>query len=405
MVARPDLDFLLLLSRRWRTIALCGAIGLTVAVGYGFGAPSWYEARLAVVPSQRSKDIAMALPADLSALGGISTPMWNDQQRIHAVLTSQSVADAVIEKFELKSRYDTTYIERARERLWSHCSVLLDRKTVIVELSCEDKDPERVRQMADYFGEVGNRIFGRISVTSASEERRFLESQVVRARQEVDTASQKLRTFQETYRIIDLAEQSKAVISAMASLQGQLLSKQLELDYISGFSASTEASVVQLRDQIAVLEAQLASLEAARATRTASPAGASPPNGAASSARLAPRKGAKRSIKARENSFFPGAMDVPALRIELEQLFRQQKVQETVFLLLTQRLAMARVDEARNTSTFQILDRPTTPTYRSRPRRTKIAGLGVFLGLAGACVWILGPTWWRRRRAMSRQEG
>ncbi len=376
----PALDVVMLVSRRWRTMGVLGAIGLAVGVGYVIFAPKWYEARLTVVPSQRSKDVTSALTASLPIIGGVGGAMQDDLQRIHAVLTSRSVADAVIEKFDLTSRYGTDYLERAREELWEHCVVNFDRKSVVVELTCEDHEPEHARQMASYFGEVGNKVFGRISVSSAGEERRFLEAQVLRARHEVDAASEAVRKFQETHRIIDLAEQSKAVISAMASLQGQLLSKRLELDYVSGFASRTEAGVTQLREQIAVMEAQLATLEAGRATpKAVSSAGAAP-----------------------GGSFFPGAMDVPALRVELEQLFRHQKVQETVFLMLTQRLEMARVDEARDTSMFQILDRPKTPTYRSRPKTTKIAAAGLFVGLAGAAVWILGPAWWRRRTLMSR---
>src|SRR5439155_9657193 len=87
-------------------------------------------------------------------------------------------------------------------------------------------------------------------------------------------------------------------------------------------------------------------------------------------------------------SFFPGAMNVPALRFEVEQLMREQKIQETVFLLMTQRYEMAKVDEARDTSTFQILDHPTLPTYRSRPKRLMVMLYGGVAGLALACAWI-----------------
>jgi uncharacterized protein involved in exopolysaccharide biosynthesis len=78
---------------------------------------------------------------------------------------------------------------------------------------------------------------------------------------------------------------------------------------------------------------------------------------------------------------------------------REQKIQETVFFLMTQRYEMAKIDEARDTSTFQILDHPTVPTYRSRPQRLRIAVLGLFIGLALAGLSIVAPIWWRRRAA------
>ena len=66
-------------------------------------------------------------------------------------------------------------------------------------------------------------------------------------------------------------------------------------------------------------------------------------------------------------------------------------------MLMTQRYELAKIDEARDTSTFQILDHPTLPTYRSRPKRTTIMMYGGVVGFALACAWILGPVWWRRR--------
>ena len=99
---------------------------------------------------------------------------------------------------------------------------------------------------------------------------------------------------------------------------------------------------------------------------------------------------------------FQDAMNVPELRYELEQLLREQKIQETVFMLMTQRYEMAKIDEARDTSSFQILDYPTMPTYPSRPRRRQIVELGFAGSLALAATWISVPIWWRGRIAVSR---
>jgi capsule polysaccharide export protein KpsE/RkpR len=338
-------------------------------------APEWYSATLTVVPSQRSQDAAAAQLA--SRLPGLDS-MPTDVQRIQAVLTSNSVSNAVIEKFGLIERYEVSHREQARAALWRLCSTAVNRKSGVVSLACEDQDPKTAMAIADYFGEVGNRVFGRVSASSAREERKFLEVQVIKARQDVDEASKKLRDFQEKHKLVDLPEQSKAVISAMASIQGNLISKQLELSYLSGFSAQSEASVLQLRQQIAIMQQKLAQLE------TASQGGPKTASGSADTG---------------SQSFFPGAMQVPELRFELEQLIREQKIKETLFFLMTQRYEVAKVDEARDTSTFQILDSPTLPTLRSRPQRRKIVMLSVVASVAAASMWILVPVWWRRRHA------
>jgi tyrosine-protein kinase Etk/Wzc len=362
-------DFVSLASKNWRAILLCLVLGVCGSVIYLFLAPRWYSATLTVVPAQRQDSMAMSLAAKLPvAFDSMST----DVQRIQAVFSSASVLDEVIDRFDLRHRYGVSYREEARKFLGEHCVTGVDKKSGVVSLTCEDKDPKIAFGMAAYFGDVGNRVFKRVSASSAREERIFLETQVQKARKEVDDLSQKLREFQEKHHVVDLSEQSKAVISAMATIQGELLSKQLELSYVSSFSAPTESNVLQLSKQIRILQSKLDQL------------------GAQSSVPVT-------NVAAGSGTFFPAAMNVPELRFELEQLVREQKIRETVFFLLTQRFEMAKVDEARDTSTFQILDHPTIPTYRSRPRtkNTLIAGVGG--GLVAAFGWIFVPFWWKRR--------
>ena len=369
-------DYLSLLFQRWRTVAICTAVVLAGALLYAFLSPRWYEARLTAVPSQRAQDAASALAAKLP-IAGLGSAGSADVPRIRAVLTSDSVADALIEKFNLMELYEVERIEDARDVLRKHCSSSVDRISAVVTFACEDKDPKRAMEMAAYAGEVGNRVFARISASSAREERKFLEAQVQKAREGVDQASRQLREFQEKHKIVDLPEQSKAVISAMAAIKGDLLSKQLQLSYLSSFSSTREAGVAQLRQQIEIMESKLSQLESAR-----TPPATSPP---AVPAAATP-------------DFFPEAMNVPELRYELEQLVREQKIQETIFFLLTQRFETARVDEARDTSTFQILDYPSLPTRPSRPTRRKIALSGLLGGVLAGCAFVLLPAWWRRRR-------
>ncbi len=385
MTEEPQLDVVLLVARRWKAVLLFAILGSVVGVAVAFIMPSWYAARLTVVASQRTSNPAMSVLQNIPGADALGASSSTDVQRIQAVLTSNSVADEVITKFNLRERYDTAHIEHARAALWEHCVTGVDRKSGVVALTCEDRDPAQAMAMTAFFGEVGNRVFGRISASSAREERRFLESQVVKARKDVDESSRKLREFQEKHRVIDLGEQSKAVISAMASIKGDLVAKQLQLSYLSSFSSRTEANVVQLQQQIGIMEAKLKQLEDSHPASAVAP---DPGAGSGSAAGANPK-------------FFPDAMRVPELRFELEQLFREQKIQETVFFLMTQRFETAKVDEARDTSTFQILDSPTLPTYRSRPRRMRIAIYGLMGGLAFACALIIIPVWWRRRTAIA----
>ena len=111
----------------------------------------------------------------------------------------------------------------------------------------------------------------------------------------------------------------------MASIQGELVSKQLELSYLTSFSSRTEANVVQLQQQIGIMEAKLKQLEDSHPVLAVLPA---PAAGAGSGSGSASQVANPNDPNP---TFFPDAMRVPELRFELEQLLREQKIQETVF--------------------------------------------------------------------------
>lgn len=359
-----DLSFLSSRAAQKRIAAVTLVFSIAGAA-YALLAPSWYRSVLTVVPAkaQRATGLSSMLGGDAAGLAAgflEGAGATADGPRIAAVLQSDSVSDAVIEKFDLKTRYGEQFLEGAREELWRHCDVKILIKPQLVQLSCEDKDPRFVQEMLSFFAEHGNGAFRRVSVSSASEEVRFLEKRVVELRKLADDSAARMREFQETHRIVDLDTQAKAVVSALATLNTQRIGKQLELDYARTFSGSDEPSLRQLRSQLSVMGDQLRDLE------QAPPAAPMQESGRA-------RKDAK--------GLFPAALEVPKLRAEFEKLYRDRRVAEATLIFALERLEGARANEARDVSTFLVLDPPTLPTRKARPRRMAVIAMCAALGL------------------------
>lgn len=367
-----------------KRIAIVTVAFAIVGLLYGSLVPKWYRSLLTVVPakSQRSgSGLASLLGGDASALaaGFAEAGGGADAQRIAAVLQSIAVSDAVIEKFDLKKRYEAKYQETARDALWQHCDVKVLSKPGLVQLSCEDKDPNFVQQMLAYFADYGNQVFRRVSVSSASEEVAFLEKRVAELRQQADDAAARMRDFQEKYKIIDLDTQARAVVSALASLNSQKITKQLELEYARTFSAREEPSLRQLESQLSVMGQKVRSLEEPKVDTQSAPEA----------------RGARTMNPGR--GMFPAALEVPKLREEFEKLYRDRKVAEATLVFALERLEGARASEARDVSTFQVLDPPTVPTRKSRPKRLTILVATTMLGLAVSTVY----EWWRKAGGLS----
>jgi len=297
-----------------------------------------------------------------------------DVARIEAVLESITVADAVIEKFGLRDRYGEKYQETTRKALWRHCEAKSLKKPSLVQMTCEDRDPAFAQKMLAFFADYGNQVFRRVGASSASEEVRFLESHVAELRATADASAAQMRDFEEKHQVVDLETQSKAVVSALAALNSQRISKQLELEYARTFSASDEASLRQLRSQISVMDEKLRDLEL--------PERSTVPSSDGSTMRRR-RSGATRGM-------FPAALDVPGLKAEYEKLYRDRKVAEATLVFALERLEAARANEAREVSTFVVLDAPTLATRHSQPRRSLVVLESLVFGLfvALALEWV-----------------
>jgi len=75
--------------------------------------------------------------------------------------------------------------------------------------------------------------------------------------------------------------------------------------------------------------------------------------------------------------------------------YRQAKIQETVYELLTQQNELAKVEEAKETPSVKVLDPAEIPEKKSFPPRLSIICSGTLLAIALAVVAIIGTTRWR----------
>jgi tyrosine-protein kinase Etk/Wzc len=360
---RPAAPFdpLELLLRRFRVLLLAAVIALPLGVAHALLAPRWYVSHVTLVPVDNARSSASTLSERPFDSGG--DRKYAD--RLADVIRSRTVASEVIEDTV------TDDPDEAHRLLWDRCALAVSRKSSFLTLRCEDPDPLRARDLLRRFVSATEETWQRVSGSSATEERRFLEKRVAQARAEVDESSRKLRAFQEEHRLVDLGEQSRASLTAMASLQSELISKEMQLAYVDAFTAPDESTAQQLRKQVAIVKSRLGSLEG---------------------------DGKIAESRAQGGGMLPRLLDVPRLRYQYEQLSRDQQAQEGIFLLLTRLFEIAKLSEARDISAFQLLDPPTVAARPSRPNPMLIVAVdtAVALGLVAACILL--PAWWRSRR-------
>ena len=262
-------------------------------------------------------------------------------------------------------------MEDARERLAQHTSISEDRKSGIITIGVTDHDPKRAAAMAQAYVVELDRLVSQVSTSSARRERIFLGERLQDVKADLDSAAKNFSEFASKNTAIDIPAQGKAMVEAAATLQGQLIAAGSELSGLQQIYTANNVRVRSLQARVNELHQQLDKL------------GGTDMSGGA--------KG--------DNSLYPSIRKLPILGVTYADLFRQTKIQETVYELLTQQYELAKVEEAKEIPSVKVLDTALVPTKKSFPPRLVIIFFGTTLGMLLAATWLFGNALWERTDA------
>jgi hypothetical protein len=100
---------------------------------------------------------------------------------------------------------------------------------------------------------------------------------------------------------------------------------------------------------------------------------------------------------------FPSIRKLPLVGVRWANLYRETKIQETVYELLTQEYEFAKIQEAKEIPTVNVLDTALLPEERSFPPRVIIIVLGAFLSLFLAGGFVVGAASWKQSESPKKQ--
>jgi uncharacterized protein involved in exopolysaccharide biosynthesis len=366
-----------------RFILQATVAGALLSTLIAFLIPKRYQATARLMPpDQGSSGMGMALMAaatgnagsqlssSLGSVAGDLLGLKSSSDLFIGILQSRTVQDDVINKFNLRKIYSDRQMEDARDDLAKSTSVSADRKSGIITIQVTDKSPIRAAGMTgEYLSEL-NQVVVQLNTSSAHRERVFLEERLAQVKQDLETAEQNFSQFATKNTALDVPTQGKAMIEAAATLEGQLIAAQTELEGLKQIYADGNVRVRSTQARVDEIRRQLEK-------------------------GLGGKSDAPSSANAQEqHPLFPSIRELPALGIGYADLFRNAKIQEAVFQTLTQEYELAKVQEAKETPSVKVLDPPDVPEKKSYPPRLLIVALGAMLAVMGSLTWILGKQAW-----------
>jgi len=349
--------------------------GLALTTLMAFLMPKTYESRAQLMPpdnqvnSGLSSLVALTARNDsaLGMLAGQFLGLKTSGSLFMGILRSETVENRIIDRFDLKAVYGSRLMQNARRRLESNTEILEDRKSGIVSIRVSDHSPERAKEIAEAYVVELNRLVVELNTSAAHRERVFLEDRLKTVKQDLDASAREFSKFASDNTAIDLKEQGKAMVEAAAILQGRLIAAQSELEGLRQIYTDNNIRVRAVHARIAEIQNQLQQMGDGDLSQSGG---------------------------IQTNSLYPSIRKLPLLGVTYAELYRTNKIQETVFELLTQQYEMAKVQEAKETPNVKVLDAPLLPEKKSFPPRLLIMFLGALLSTVVGALWILGKSRW-----------
>lgn len=322
-----------------------------------FALPNMYKATTTLLPPQQAQSGAAAL---LSQLGGVAslaagaTGLKSPNDLYVGMLKSRTVADALIAKFDLKKRYATESQEQARKKLEENTNIS-SGKDGLITIEVEDQNKQSVPELANaYVGEL-LRLTRDLAVTEASQRRVFFERQLERAKDNLTTAEITLKAALDKKGVISVDTESRALLEMIARIKAQVSAKEIQLNAMKAFLTPTNPEYQRAEQELVSLRNQLSKFE-------------NGPSG---------------------GEIADGVSDKPSGGFENIKLLRDVKYYQMLYELLAKQYEVARLDEAKDPSLIQVLDRAVEPERKSKPKRAVIVALAAVFGLFGTLGWTL----------------
>ena len=382
----PDLSPLTIIDLMWveRSFLFRSMLAaLLVSAVVAFLLPNHYTATTRLMPPGYGANSAMALalPALSDRAGGgggeggvmgLASQLlgMNTSGELYVgVIQSQAVEDRVIARLGLMSVYWDKYLEDARKHLESNTNISISSRTGIIIISVTDKKPERAAAIAKAYVVELNQVLSEVNSSSAHRERVFLEERLQEIKQRSEADAKEFALFASQNAAVDIPNQAKAMVTAEAELQSQLIVAQSDLNGLRQIYAIGNP-------RVRVAQARLDELR-----------------------RQADKFGGKNVDPVKDASLandelYPSLRQLPLLGVKYLDLYRRAKIDDAVFELLTKEYEIAKIQEAREVPTAEVLDAAAVPEKKSSPHRLLFMLEGALSGFVLACAFLIGCTVW-----------
>ena len=348
------------LYKNYLKILIISSVALVIyTLALYFIYPVSYTASSSVLPPEQQKAQGLAGLLGGQDLGGILSGSGSASSQLYGeILKSRAASEYVAARVDLKKYYGEYPVIELHNKLLKDLEVEVSKEGIIkVSFTAETgyfgRNDADKKAAAGFAATVSNIYvmaldsINRLKLhNKAKLTRAFIESRLNSTKAELDSSEQQLAQFQKLNKAVSLPEQLKAAIDAAAKVKSDIISSQIQLEYLQK-TMNENAPEVQ-----------------------------------AAKVRLNSLQREYNKFQSSSDELFVGFKDAPELGIKLSNLYRDVKVLSEVYLLLQQQYFKELIQEQKDIPTIEVLDSAIPPVRTSSPKMVQsiiTAGLLFFL--------------------------
>jgi capsule polysaccharide export protein KpsE/RkpR len=268
-------------------------------------------------------------------------------------MKSSRITGIIIDKYNLKKEFKVKTKIDASRALEEITSIEVTPEGII-SVSVTYKDKHLAVAIANSYIEELDTFNKEVAMTAGKKYRIFVEQRLEESTDSLARAEEALRNFQKNNLTVALEEEMVSVIQTVAELKSRIILLEVKKGALAASAQFDNPYLKEINKELVQLKSQLAKIEFGKEGQSTQEFGA---------------------------GFSVPLAQLPDVYLEYLRLFRDVKIQEAIFELLTQQYEQARIMELKDTPTVQFLDRASPPEKRSFPRRTVIVVFAFVLSI------------------------
>ncbi len=352
------IDLLIVLAKHKRLVLGVPVGASILAAIISLLLPNIYSGTTRILPPQQGGSAATALLNQLGgALGGLGAAaggalgIKNPNDLYVGMLKSRTVADNLIARFDLNKLYDEKFQSDARKVLEKKTTITSGKDGIII-IEVDDTDPKRAADVANAYVDELMKLTKVLAVTEASQRRLFFERQLVQAKDNLTEAEIVARQGLQKGGLAQVDAQGRSMIEVTARLRAQISAKEVQLGAMRTFAAEGNPELQRTQQELGALRRELSRIE-----------GSSP----------------IAAISGRDTAGNSGLDNLGRLR--------DVKYYEFLYELLAKQYELAKIDEAKDATVIQVMDKAIEPDRKSKPKRALIFLLSTLAALFVSIFW------------------